>query len=341
MTITYLFRSPGTGHSIEELFGSIRHELGRQEAVTTDEIRLPHISRSLRDVWRNIRFVRRQKIGDVVHITGDAHYVAVALPGSRTVLTIHDCIPLERNYARPIRYALFWLLWFYWPICRAAIVTTPSEKTRQDLIRYVGRVAGKAIVVPNSYDPSFTFQPRSFDQKEPVILQVGTASHKNLARVAEAIEGIHCTLVIIGPLTDDTVDDLRKRRITYQNYVNLSRMEMRKAYVECDLVTFISTYEGFGMPILEANAVGRPVITANRAPMRDVAGEAAHLVTPTDVAAIRQGIQRIIEDEIHRQALIKAGRQNAQQHRVANSARNYLTLYRQLTRNPLATEPAS
>ncbi len=340
MTVTYLFRSPGTGHSIEALFGCIRREVSQQSDVTTTEIRLPHVSRSLRDVWRNIRFVRRQTIGDVVHITGDAHYTAMALPGSRTVLTIHDCITLERNQTRPIRYALFWLLWFYWPICRAAIVTTPSEKTRQELIRHMGRVAEKAVVVPNSVDSSFTFQPQSFDHNRPVLLQVGTASHKNLARVIEAIEHINCTLIIIGPLTAEVVADLQKRRITYQNHVNLGGAEMIKAYMTCDMVMFVSTFEGFGMPILEANAVGRAVITSDMAPMRDVAGKAAHLVNPADVVAIRRGIQRVIQDEVYRQQLIDAGRQNAQRYRVANVATYYSTLYQRLTPNQVSTELA-
>ncbi|MBC8153820.1 MAG: glycosyltransferase family 4 protein [Bacteroidetes bacterium] len=340
MTVTYLFRAPGTGHSIEELFGSIRHETDRRESVTTHEIRLPYVSRSLGDLWRNYRFVRRQSLGDIVHITGDAHYVALVLPGSRTALTIHDCVTLERNRNRPIRYALFWLLWFYWPVCRAGVVTAPSEKTRRELICYLGRVAEKIVVVPNGYDPAFTFQPKPFRTDRPVLLQPGTAPHKNLSRLIEAIDGIVCTLVIIGPLPDEVVADLRKHQITYRNYVDLSRAEIVQHYVDCDIVTFVSTYEGFGMPILEANAVGRAVITSDIAPLRDVAGEAAHLVDPGDVTAIRRGILQLIQDDAYRQALIDAGRQNARRYTVANAAAHYATLYRQFVPDPLLTEPA-
>ena len=332
MTVAYLFRSPGTGHSIEELFGGIQREVNRQ-AIATNRIQVPRISRGLRSVWQNLRFVKRVS-ADVFHITGDVHYVALALPASRTILTIHDCRLLETNRDRPIRYALFWLLWYYLPIKRAAIVTVVSEKTRQDLLRYVGRAARNVRVIPNSYEPLFTYQPRPFCKYQPVLLQVGTAPHKNLSRLLMAIEGIRCTLIIIGPLTKSTLADLQQRRIDYRNHVNISRSEVVQCYVNCDIVTFVSTYEGFGMPIIEANAVGRVVITSACSPMREVADGAAHVVDPTDVAAIRRGILRLIQDEAYRKILIEKGLQNSRNYTLATAVAHYEPLYHQLSSSP-------
>ena len=59
---------------------------------------------------------------------------------------------------------------------------------------------------------------------------------------------------------------------------------------------FASTYEGFGLPILEAQAIGRPVITSQQPPMCDVAGKGAVLVDPFDPSAIRHGLERIVQD---------------------------------------------
>lgn len=336
MTVTYLFRSPGTGHSIEALFSSLRYEVDRQRDVTIQAICLPHISRGLRSVWRNLRFVAALK-SDVVHITGDVHYAVLVLPPSRVVLTIHDCITLKNSRNRPLRWVFFWLFWYYLPIRRAAVVTAVSEKTRQELIQYVGPVAEKVIVIPNCYDPAFVYQPTPMRKQRPIILQIGTAPHKNGSTLLAAIEGIDCILVIVGSLSKTTSDELRHRRVTYQNHVNLRRDEIIQLYIDCDIVTFVSTYEGFGMPILEANAIGRPVITSNRSPMREVAAGAAHIVDPADIAAIRQGILRLIHDAPYRQTLLEAGRKNAQRFTSATIADQYVALYGQLRQHqPLA-----
>ena len=318
MTITYLVRSPGTGHSIEALFGSIQQETDRQPDIRTERVNLPYISRGWRSVWRNLRFVRTLK-SDIFHITGDIHYVALALPGSRAVLTIHDCSTLVKSQGRPIRYTLFWLFWYYLPIRRASVVTAVSEKTRRELIGYVGRIAQKVIVVSNGYDPALRHRPASFQTSHPVLLQVGTAPNKNLVRLITALEGIPCTLLLIGPLTKAIQTELQQRLIDYRQYENLSRAEVAQLYTDCDIVTFISTYEGFGMPVLEANAVGRVVITAIDSPMHDLFSDSAHFVNPLDIAAIRQGIVRLITDTAYRQKLVQAGLLNAQRYTAAKS----------------------
>ena len=85
------------------------------------------------------------------------------------------------------------------------------------------------------------------------------------------------------------------------------------------------------MPVIEANAVGRPIITSIDSPMRDVANRAAHVVDPTDIAAIRQGILTLIQDATYRETLIKRGLQNARNYTVKTAVVRYETLYRQAT----------
>ena len=332
MRILYVFRSPGTGHSIEELFGSIRRAMSQQPGVQSDSIQLPYVSQSWWCVWQNLRYLRGLE-ADVFHITGDVHYAALALPGSRTVLTIHDCSLLKKNRRRPVRFALFWLFWYYLPIRWASQVTVVSEKTRQELIHYVGRIARKAVVVPNGYDPAFTYQPAAFRDHYPILLQMGAAPHKNLPRLLAAIEGIPCLLIIVGPLTDDILQALTNRQIDYRQYVNLSRAEVIRLYKACDMVTFVSTYEGFGMPVLEANAVGRVVLTSDIEPLRELAAKAAHVVDPTSITAIRQGILRLILDDAYRQSLIDAGRMNAQHYTATQTADQYAALYQEWAEN--------
>ena len=339
MTITHLFRHPGTGHSIEALFDSIQREVGQQTGIRTNRACLPHISRGWRSVWQNIQFVRGLS-ADIFHITGDIHYAALALPGSQTVLTIHDCSTLVKNRNRPLRYAFFWLFWYYLPIRRARVVTVVSEKTREELIQCVGRIARKAVVVANGYDPAFTYQPADFQASHPVVLQVGTAPNKNLSRLIMALEGIPCTLLLIGPLSDTIQNELEQHRIDHRQFADLSRAEVIQRYADCDLVTFVSTYEGFGMPILEANAIGRVVISSAIEPLCDLASDSAHLVDPLDANAIRQGILRLISDGVYRRTLLEAGRLNAQRYTAAATASRFMALYEEIAPAILHPSPA-
>ena len=178
--------------------------------------------------------------------------------------------------------------------------------------------------------PLFSYRPASFQTSHPVLLQVGTALNKNLSRLIIALEGIPCTLLLLGPLSDTIQQALQQRLIDYRQYENLSRAEVAQLYADCDIVAFVSTYEGFGMPVLEANAVGRVVITSIDSPMYDLAPDSAHFVDPTDVSAIRQGILRLITDAAYRQKLVQAGLLNAQRYTVAAAASHYRTLYQRM-----------
>jgi glycosyltransferase involved in cell wall biosynthesis len=156
---------------------------------------------------------------------------------------------------------------------------------------------------------------------------VGTAQNKNLPRLIDAVAGLACTLVIIGPIPDQVLCQLREAGIDYENHVDLSGPELVRQYEESDLVAFTSVYEGFGLPIIEAQAVGRPVLTSNRPPMFEVAGEGACLVDPTDSKSIRAGIERIVCDAAFRHRLIENGFENIKRYQPQQIARHYLALY--------------
>ena len=330
MKVTYVIRSPGTGYSIETLFGSITGVLSRPGSLITPSwLVLPRISQGLLTVWQNIVFVRKARLSKV-HITGDIHYAVLGARTKKTVLTIHDCVILRKNSHNWVRFLVFKWLWYSLPIRRAAIVTTISKKTHNELRHYLGKLADGILVVPNSYDPAFTYSPRPFNSDYPNLLHIGTAPHKNLSRLIAALESFPCRLVIVGALTETDLSSLQAHHIDYEQHTNISQEQIIRLYDKCNVVTFVSLYEGFGMPVLEGQVVGRPVVTSNISPMTDVGGSGACYVDPTDVTDIRRGILRVCQDEAYRNELITNGRINAQAYTVERVAAQYVALYNQL-----------
>jgi glycosyltransferase involved in cell wall biosynthesis len=185
-------------------------------------------------------------------------------------------------------------------------------------------------VVPVSISPLFTFSPKPFPRANPRILQVGTTPNKNIVRLIEAMQGLDATLVVIGKLDDSQQKLLAHHGIRHENHRNISEEEVVALYRSADLVSFASTLEGFGMPILEAQAIGRPVLTSNCTSMPDVAGAGALLVDPYSITSIRSGLIRLIEDESYRKELITSGQDNVRRFSSDAIAARYLELYKSL-----------
>ena len=133
-----------------------------------------------------------------------------------------------------------------------------------------------------------------------------------------------------GKLSPELEAVLARHRVRYENHRNLSESEVVELYRGADLLAFVSTLEGFGMPILEAQAVGRPVVTSNCTSMPDVAGGAAVLVEPTSVESIRAGLLRVIEDGALRERLIAGGQRNIARFSSDAIAAQYLRIYQSL-----------
>ena len=118
--------------------------------------------------------------------------------------------------------------------------------------------------------------------------------------------------------------------IEYSSVADISGAEIVREYERSDMLAFVSTYEGFGLPILEANAVGRPVITGNILSMPEVSGKAACLVDPYRIEDIRAGILRVIDDDAYREQLIAYGRENVKRFSARTIAKQYALLYEEL-----------
>ena len=329
--ILHIHRRPFPGqHSIETLFASLRNEMRRDDCHVEPFV-VPHHSKGL---WHRVLngWAAWRHRGDVNHITGDIHYVALLLPRNRTILTIHDCEALERLTG--LRRWLLKLFWFDLPVRRARFVTVISAESKRRLQHHLPLADDKIVVIPDVISPIFRPCPRRFNEQCPRILQIGTKANKNLFRLVEALRGIRCHLHVVGRLSEEQTKRLHAAGIEFSNSWDLTPDQMYESYCQADMVSFVSTHEGFGLPILEANAVGRPVVTSNTSSMPEVAGDAACLVDPQDPASMRAGILRVLKDADYRQSLVRLGLDNVLRFRPQIVAERYLSLYRQLAAAP-------
>jgi glycosyltransferase involved in cell wall biosynthesis len=321
-----LFRRPTPYFfSIERVFEQLTRRLDKN--FQAEKVTLPLYSSSLTSIFRNLLFVRKLK-ADIYHISGDVHYAVLALPRSKTILTIHDCVFLRRPAG--IKRSLLKWIFLDMPVRHCPMITTISEATKQDIIRHTRCSPDKITVIPNPVNDIIYYLPAVFNEAYPIILFLGSTPNKNLERVIPALEGINCMLNIVGEIPEAHLALLFQYRIPYTRRAGLTDKELADQYAEADLVLFPSTFEGFGLPVIEAQKAGRPVVTSNISPMKEVAGDAACLVDPYEIGSIRKGVLSVIRDRAFRERLVQKGFENVERFSPERTARHYQDCYNKL-----------
>jgi glycosyltransferase involved in cell wall biosynthesis len=144
------------------------------------------------------------------------------------------------------------------------------------------------------------------------------------------VKGSKYHLDIIGWPSDEELGKLNAYRVSYKVYNGLTDTEVYERYKACDIMYNASFYEGFGMPIIEAQSVGRPVITSNIGAMKEVAKESAVLVDPHNPDEIRAAIDRLVTDRNWYDEITERGRANIAPYQYESIAAQYLQVYNEL-----------
>ena len=331
MKIEYVFRPKGLAVSIEKVFESVIYGVKFCDDCIIQKSWVKAFRFWPYGILYNILYYSYRSYTHkhkVYHITGDVQYIACLMNPKNTILTIHDLVPLHnKNVPWYSRKLCYWL-WYYFPLKRLHTITCISEATKQDILRFFPWSEKKLVVVNNPVDSSFVYTPKEINLENPRILHIGTKDNKNLFRVIAALEGHACHLRIVGKLNQKHKEALKKSSIAYSNVWGISDEAIIQEYKEADFISFPSTFEGFGMPIVEGQAIGRPVVTSNIEPMLSVASDGAIIVDPFDIESIRQGFFKQNPNQI--KTIIQSGVKNARIYSCEYVAKEYIKLYKYL-----------
>jgi glycosyltransferase involved in cell wall biosynthesis len=213
----------------------------------------------------------------------------------------------------------FWRILLWASAYRSRRIIAVSEATRDDLLHFYRWTTGRVTVIPHGVEAAFFALERN--QIEPYVLCVSTLHpHKNLDRLirAYARHPRNFQLVLAGMRGFHTeVLEALIAELGVVESVKLTgwipRADLYRLYERALAFIYPSTFEGFGMPVLEALAAGIPSACSDIPPLRAVAGDAALFFDPVDEDAIAAALERIVSDNELRIGLAEAGPRQARQ----------------------------
>ena len=252
---------------------------------------------------------------DVIHFTDQVPWLIYP---SEIWITIYDLaqLSLDRD-ALPRGWAPSYWFWRRRRACRRATrILTISHFSCQELQKHLGLPREKLWTLPWPFYPTTQTSPVPGAEKlGDFFLFVGElGKNKNERRILEAFiaSGLPISFVFVTgrtscppSLRDFLSDELRDRVIFLSH---LPAEQLQWLYTRARALIFVSLYEGFGLPILEAFAARLPVLTSRRSAMPEIAGDAALLVHPEAVFEIARAMCRLQNDESLRKTLMQKGK---------------------------------
>ena len=273
-------------------------------------------------------------------------------PG-RKVATFHDLSPFKwAECFDPVKVR-YLQREFRKTLDTADALITDSEYTRRELAEFAGWPLEKIHAVPLAAGPEF--RPRTEDEVRPVLerhdlnyqgysLFVGTIEpRKNIIRLLDAYELLPKAIrqkwpLILTGYRGWKSDDIHARiknaeRQGWAKYLGfLPSEELPLLYSGARLFVFLSLYEGFGLPVLEAMQSGVPVVCSDRASLPEVAGEAALLKNPDDLEGLAEAFLLVLDSDEYRERLILTANQQTKQFTWQRCTTEAISVYQQLIR---------
>jgi glycosyltransferase involved in cell wall biosynthesis len=268
------------------------------------------------------------------------------IPGAAIVW---DFAPFQRSLRTP-RGSLLERITLPIALRRCKRLIAISEATREELETRFPRARSKATVAHPAADAHFTPEPQAGEEavlarhglQRPFVLVCGTLEpRKNLPRLIEAFAGVDesvrggWTLALAGAAgweTDSTFASVSAHAGLVRSLGYVPEQDLACLYRQAEVFCYVSLYEGFGIPVLEAMQSGTPVLTSSLSSMPEVGGEAARYADPFDVADIRRALSELLRDDGLRMRCSVAGIARAAQFDWTATAQVVLTTLERLAR---------
>jgi len=291
--------------------GVIHHEIAR-------ELGAEKVGRLRGHAWEQIELPWYRRGAGLINLCN-----AAPVTVTNQMVTIHDCAP----FAVPEAYSHAFTHWYRFMTRqiskRARHILTVSKFSAGELTRFLKTNPKKITVIPLGHEHVFTYDA-SYDaitrhKLDNVIflLAVGSHSpHKNFAAlvsIAEQLGNTDCRFVIVGgadPRVHASNPTALDKGVIHVG--GISDAELRGLYENATGYVHPAYYEGFGLPPLEAMALGCPVLTSRAAALPETCGTAASYFDPFDMTDMVTATQRFLADSNHRVGLAQAGRERAQ-----------------------------
>jgi glycosyltransferase involved in cell wall biosynthesis len=345
----------GRGRYVRELLRGLSRIDADHEYVLYARTRWPEAPPDLRFRWRTPRapglawpllagleMSRSSSVG--LACTSYAITAPWRIPGAAMVW---DFAPFDRSLRAPRGSSLERLTL---PIAlrRCDALIAISEATRRELHqRFPGAGASVTVAHPAA-DERFSARRRDEDAEvlrrhglePPFVLVTGTVEpRKNLPRLIEAFAGLEeglrrgWTLVLAGAAgweTDATFASVAAHSGLVRTLGYVPDDDLRALYRLAEVFCYVSLYEGFGIPVLEAMQSGTAVLTSSVSSMPEVGGDAARYADPRDVLDVRRGLRELLADPELRRASAAAGLQQARRFDWTSTARTVLAVLEEL-----------
>lgn len=303
----------------------------RQKRYVFEQFRLPFL-------------LRKHRI-DLVHSLG---YVGPIISPCPTVVTIHDTNYIDLATSMPIIRRIPLRMISTVAAKRASSVITVSTFSRQRIIELLGLPQNKIVVIHEAPQLGIVEKKNALDWQNiqhfynivpPYIVAFGGgAIHKNIPRLLQAfvqiVGKIDHQLVLIGHLPPDyNVDALDRipglhSRVITTGYVPSDHVGQLLSHA--DLFVMPTLYEGFGLPVLEAQQAGTVVACSTAGSLPEVAGAGAALFDPMSVESMAETIFKCIVDLELRARLYREGQENLKRFSWKKTAQETLTVYHEV-----------